>query len=516
MLANKTSLALLLLILAGTMVSVPALAGTLYSNGPVNGYVDAFTICSGLSVSDSFTLTSTSTITGIDFGAWAVPDGAYISVNWSIGTIPFSGTQTTATTTNVYDFSNTKGFLIYTESFSTGSLTLGPGTYYLTLQNGFTEQGPDASWDLNNGPSVAYDSYLGNLNGYKEPGTNSESFDIYGTSSSPVVPEPSSLLLMGSGLVTFAGMMRRKLKALNADLLIWGSGIRIANTAEEGIFMGSRLVRFTFLFLALSCIPAWADSIASYSVSPTTATVTTPSSGNNGIVTEELTSFSTVQDTIQGNSRTSGNLSAAISSGNGSIVANFAGMSGYAGESLPTGYSSAYTYEYASMGIEFYNTGDQTTSFPITETLSLPGATASGFSNGNWSGGAYANSDLYLDIMPGVPGQPGFGSDPIQVAMQCTKTPGGEGCFSIIYTPTGDISVYNQGSTITATEDVLIGPGDSLYLGLGAELNGQAYTDFYDGPVVPEPSTVSLLGLGIFALAVVARKRLTPMAPPCQ
>ena len=209
---KKAALAVLFLALVGAVASAPASAGTLYSNGPVNGTFVGWTINSGYSVSDSFTLTSTSTITGVDFGGWVFPGDSFTSVDWSIGTTAFGGTASTASTTNSFDFNN-GSYDVYTESFSTGSLTLGPGTYYLTLENAVTAGGNYAYWDINNGPSVAYESSIGNVNGYLEPGSNSDSFDIYGTSGGPVVPEPSSLLLMGSGLVSFAGMMRRKLKA---------------------------------------------------------------------------------------------------------------------------------------------------------------------------------------------------------------------------------------------------------------------------------------------------------------
>ena len=208
---KKTALAILSLAFVGVVASAPAFAGTLYTNGPLDGYTQSFTIGAGFSVSDSFTLTSTSTITSVDFGVWNYPGDSTTSVDWSIGVAPFGGSSSTAATTDVFDFTN-QLYDVYTDTFSTGSLTLGPGTYYLTLLNAVTTGGY-AFWDQNNGPSVAYENTIGNLNGYDEPGSNSETFDINGTSGGPVVPEPSSLLLMGSGLVSFAGMMRRKLKA---------------------------------------------------------------------------------------------------------------------------------------------------------------------------------------------------------------------------------------------------------------------------------------------------------------
>src|ERR1700722_20028908 len=50
---------------------IPATAqNTLYENGPINGTNNAWTINEGFNPSDSFTLTSLSTINGLSFGAW--------------------------------------------------------------------------------------------------------------------------------------------------------------------------------------------------------------------------------------------------------------------------------------------------------------------------------------------------------------------------------------------------------------------------------------------------------------
>jgi hypothetical protein len=82
----------------------------------------------------------------------------------------------------------------------------------LTLANATTVQSLEpVYWDENSGvgchsagcPSTAYENTLGTI--------PSEAFTIGGGSGGGTTPEPSSILLFGSGLVGLAGVLRRKL-----------------------------------------------------------------------------------------------------------------------------------------------------------------------------------------------------------------------------------------------------------------------------------------------------------------
>ena len=183
-------------------VAVPAVADTtLYSNGAINGTIDAWNISSGKS--DSFTLSAPADVETMSLGIWANPSsGTPATLQFGISASPFgtdlgSGTETLS---NVFQFINRQGADVYESSFTFPSIDLAAGTYWITLFNGMTtNQGP-LFWDQNNGPSEAFQS----------PGNSipSESFSLGGTTA---VPEPGTLILLGTGLLGIAGTIRRKL-----------------------------------------------------------------------------------------------------------------------------------------------------------------------------------------------------------------------------------------------------------------------------------------------------------------
>jgi hypothetical protein len=199
----KLRFASLLLLAMCVIAAVPSMASVIYSNGAINGQVQAYTINFGFSVSNSFTVSSPATMTGFDFGAWNFPGDQAVTVDWSIGTSFFGSdvASGTASLSNAFQFTNGLGFDIYNSTASGLSVALGTGTYYLTLANATTLQGNPMYWDQNSGPSLAMDSALGSV--------PSESFNIYGGGTS--TPEPGTFLMLGSGVLGMAGLLRRKL-----------------------------------------------------------------------------------------------------------------------------------------------------------------------------------------------------------------------------------------------------------------------------------------------------------------
>ncbi len=194
----------------------PAMADTLYNNGPLNGTVDAWTINFGFSVSDSFQVANNSSIQGLHFNYWdAVSNDILTTVDMQIGSTSFGGsTQTLTGVTNTFLGFSPFGFSLFQADFSfTGISWSGAG--FVTLSNACTTSGCSVTqpiyWDENSGagctssgcPSVAYENTLGSI--------PSESFTLSGTSGSGTTPEPSSIILLGSGILGVAGVLRRKL-----------------------------------------------------------------------------------------------------------------------------------------------------------------------------------------------------------------------------------------------------------------------------------------------------------------
>jgi hypothetical protein len=204
------SLTLLVLSLA----AVPAMAQTVYSNGPINGTTDAWTINSGFVVSDTFNVGSGgATITGLTFGAWAFPGDVLETVEVIVTSSEFGGTVYTDQVVNFTQSgcsANQFGFNVCTETGALGTeVNLAAGTYWLNLANAVVPDDP-IYWDENSGPSLASESSVGTI--------PSEAFTLLGSSSTTTttttttsVPEPSSILLIGSGVLGLAGLLRRKL-----------------------------------------------------------------------------------------------------------------------------------------------------------------------------------------------------------------------------------------------------------------------------------------------------------------
>src|SRR5271157_2240048 len=81
--------------------------------------------------------------------------------------------------------------------------------YWLNLENAAVPSGDSVSWDENSGagcsspgcPSFASDSSVGTI--------PSESFTISGSGGGST-PEPSSIMLLGSGIIGLGGVLRRR------------------------------------------------------------------------------------------------------------------------------------------------------------------------------------------------------------------------------------------------------------------------------------------------------------------
>jgi PEP-CTERM motif len=198
----RLRLASLTLVLA-VALAAPAMATTIYSNGPINGTINAWGFWPPVTEANSFVVSTASTVTAFDLGIWDT--AAPTTVDWAIsaGNPSFLGGTPVAngsgTFANTYLGSNGYGYDVYSSTITGLSVPLTAGTYYLELSNG---QGGAPFWDENDGASTAYYYY----NGLGQP-TGSEAFTVYGGAT----PEPGSLILLGSGVLGLAGMLRRKI-----------------------------------------------------------------------------------------------------------------------------------------------------------------------------------------------------------------------------------------------------------------------------------------------------------------
>jgi PEP-CTERM motif len=197
----------LLTILCLALAAVPAFAQS-YDNGPINGTTDAWTINFGYVVSDTF-VWGGGTLSQISLGVWEFPGDVGLAVGFTISsTENGSGVGGMANVTDTFISTNQYGYNIDTWTFNTGGVPLSAGTYWLNLSNAAVPSGDPVYWDENSGagckssgcPSSASESSVGTIPG--------EAFTVTGSGSTP---EPSSIMLFGSGILGLAGLLRRKL-----------------------------------------------------------------------------------------------------------------------------------------------------------------------------------------------------------------------------------------------------------------------------------------------------------------
>jgi PEP-CTERM motif len=210
-----------LTILCLALVALPALADSnFYDNGPINGTTDAWTINFGYVVSDTFFTGNYNTVTNFQLGVWEFPGDTGLTVDYSITDSENAPCPSelclgsgTASVTDKFVSTNQFGYNVDILS-ATGLSVQVPEQVelWLNIYNATVASGDPVFWDENSGagcggsmcPSTASESSVGTI--------PSEAFTLSGTlTSTGTTPEPSSIMLFGSGILGLAGVLRRKL-----------------------------------------------------------------------------------------------------------------------------------------------------------------------------------------------------------------------------------------------------------------------------------------------------------------
>jgi len=206
-------------------LSTTAFANTIYNDGATNGTYNALFIDGpsgpfGQSISDGFVASGSGTGTEVWFAEWVLAGDTPTGVSYALSsTENFGGTVAAGANfgTTVFCYSGHSncdpyGYDVYTSHFNiTGFSFTAGNTYYLTLTDATDSQSIGYNgWDINSGPAVCNFEHGQIIPGGGDGcGYGGESFTITGGTST--TPEPSSIMLLGSGTLGLSTYVRRRL-----------------------------------------------------------------------------------------------------------------------------------------------------------------------------------------------------------------------------------------------------------------------------------------------------------------
>ncbi len=231
----KTQLRIASLSLLTILCLALTASAQIYSEGPIDGNDNAFFVTgpnnpnslgSLQDISNGFVAQTNGSTADLEWGEWILHGFTPSSFSYELGTSAFTcdnslgvcgGTiaQTTGTGGNSTLLStNGFGYDVYNVHVPIGAFNVTAGsTYWLTISNAMDTAGNNSSeaWDIPNtglgGPATCdYRQFSPPSQG--GCGLGGESFTLSGGTTTP---EPSSMILFGSGILGVAGILRRRL-----------------------------------------------------------------------------------------------------------------------------------------------------------------------------------------------------------------------------------------------------------------------------------------------------------------
>ena len=199
----------------------------IYSEGPIDGNNNGFYISgpnfpnpegSFQDISNGFVAADTLILNTLEFGEWILSGLTPSSISYEIGTSAFgadleSWTVAQNASNSHLLFTNGYGYDVYDVTVGiVCCLTMRfGGTYWVSLSNANdTSNSGTEGWDIPDGGlgGPATCNFRQSGTNFGDCGLGGESFTINGYLG--WAPEPSSILLFGSGILGLAGVLRRK------------------------------------------------------------------------------------------------------------------------------------------------------------------------------------------------------------------------------------------------------------------------------------------------------------------